>query len=74
MHAPQVFLSHLHPRFSSGLSEEGNRAEADAAEAALLTDEESLLVTTRLHQVLRLFMLRRLKTTVAQDLPKKVCN
>ncbi len=69
----QYFL-HLHGRFSSGLSEEGNRAEADAAEAALLTDEETLLVTNRLHQVLRLFMLRRLKSTVAQDLPNKVCH
>ena len=56
------------------MSEEGNRAEADAAEAALLTDEETLLVTNRLHQVLRLFMLRRLKSTVAQDLPNKVCH
>ena len=74
MHALPFSFSHSHSRFSSGLSEEGNRAEADAAEAALLTDEESLLVTNRLHQVLRLFMLRRSKTIVAQDLPKKVCN
>ena len=74
MRPPHMSSSHLHRRFSSGLSEEGNKAGADAAQAALLTDEESLLVTNRLHQVLRLFMLRRLKTTVAQDLPKKVCN
>ena len=74
MRALYVSFTHLHCRFSSGLSEEGDRAGADAAEAALLTAEESLLVTNRLHQVLRLFMLRRLKTTVAQDLPNKVCN
>ena len=31
-----------------------------------------LLVTSRLHQILRPFMLRRLKETVASELPSKV--
>ncbi|KAI3433655.1 hypothetical protein D9Q98_003464 [Chlorella vulgaris] len=45
---------------------------AAAAEAARLTDEEALIVTNRLHQVLRPFMLRRLKETVASELTQKV--
>lgn len=41
-------------------------------ESAMLNEEESLLVTNRLHQVLRPFMLRRLKDSVAKELPQKV--
>lgn len=41
-------------------------------ESAMLDEEESLLVTNRLHQVLRPFMLRRLKESVATELPHKV--
>ncbi len=37
-----------------------------------LDEEEVLLVTSRLHQILRPFMLRRLKMTVASELPDKV--
>eukprot|EP00887_Chlorella_sp_A99_P005366 scaffold1.g5366.t1 len=47
-------------------------AAAEAAEAAGLTEEETLIVTSRLHQVLRPFMLRRLKASVAGELPAKV--
>ncbi|GMH43061.1 hypothetical protein BSKO_10983 [Bryopsis sp. KO-2023] len=43
----------------------------DGEDADLLSEEESLLVTNRLHQVLRPFILRRLKSTVATDLPRK---
>ena len=39
---------------------------------SLLNEEEMLLVTNRLHQALRPFMLRRLKETVASELPSKV--
>lgn len=46
---------------------------ADAgSDAALLSEEETLLVTNRLHQVLRPFILRRLKDSVAAELPQKV--
>ena len=46
---------------------------ADAgSDAALLSEEETLLVTNRLHQVLRPFILRRLKESVAVELPQKV--
>jgi SNF2 family DNA or RNA helicase len=41
------------------------------AEAALLSEEEELIVTSRLHQVLRPFMLRRMKESVASELPSK---
>ena len=37
-----------------------------------LEEEEVLLVTSRLHQILRPFMLRRLKESVASELPAKV--
>ncbi|GIL98876.1 hypothetical protein Vretimale_4209, partial [Volvox reticuliferus] len=40
-------------------------------DVAALSQEEYLLVTSRLHQVLRPFMLRRLKESVASELPSK---
>lgn len=40
--------------------------------SAELNEEENLLVISRLHQVLRPFMLRRLKTDVESQLPDKV--
>ncbi|WIA16563.1 hypothetical protein OEZ85_013234 [Tetradesmus obliquus] len=46
-------------------------AAGSAAEASMLNQEEYLLVTTRLHAVLRPFMLRRLKESVATELPQK---
>ena len=46
--------------------------EAAQGEAALLSAEETLLVTGRLHRVLRPFVLRRLKESVATELPPKV--
>ena len=41
-------------------------------ESHLQEEEVLLLVTSRLHQILRPFMLRRLKETVASELPTKV--
>lgn len=41
-------------------------------EAGLLSQEEALLVAARLHRVLRPFVLRRLKESVATELPPKV--
>ena len=38
----------------------------------MLDEEQRLLITSRLHQVLRPLMLRRLKQTVASELPQKV--
>ena len=45
--------------------------DADADDASLLDEETRLLVTSRLHQVLRPFFLRRLKADVAGELPAK---
>jgi SNF2 family DNA or RNA helicase len=47
--------------------------DGDAKEGAnaALSEEERLLVTTRLHEALRPFMLRRVKEKVASDLPPK---
>ncbi|KAL5712823.1 hypothetical protein ACHQM5_014952 [Ranunculus cassubicifolius] len=39
---------------------------------ALLTEEENLLIINRLHQVLRPFVLRRLKHKVEHELPEKI--
>lgn len=41
-------------------------------DSAELNEEENLLIISRLHQVLRPFMLRRLKTDVEAQLPDKV--
>ena len=59
---------------AAGSSEAAAAVAADpdaAAEAALLSEEEELIVTSRLHQVLRPFMLRRMKESVASELPAK---
>ena len=59
------------PRFACELEDH----EVDAGEeAGLLNEEQSLLVSSRLHQVLRPLMLRRLKQTVASELPSKVSS
>lgn len=50
----------------------GQQSSSAGETAAELSEEESLLVTNRLHQVLRPFVLRRLKEAVAADLPAKV--
>ncbi|CAI0466634.1 unnamed protein product [Linum tenue] len=44
----------------------------NSADEALLSEEENLLVINRLHQVLRPFMLRRLKHKVENELPEKI--
>jgi ATP-dependent helicase STH1/SNF2 len=37
-----------------------------------LTEEEQLLIINRLHQVLRPFLLRRVKSEVEKELPNKI--
>lgn len=65
---PKIFSSAdtFEQWFTSPLAAAGGGSE-DAA----LTEEESLLVINRLHQVLRPFLLRRLKTEVESQLPGK---
>eukprot|EP00884_Botryococcus_braunii_P017901 jgi/Botrbrau1/4795/Bobra.0325s0017.1 len=49
----------------------GSKAGDKEGEEQLLNEEEQLLVITRLHQVLRPFMLRRTKREVETELPGK---
>ncbi|KAA3480994.1 chromatin structure-remodeling complex protein SYD-like isoform X2 [Gossypium australe] len=44
----------------------------NSADEALLSEEENLLIINRLHQVLRPFVLRRLKHKVENELPEKI--
>ncbi|KAK8276257.1 hypothetical protein V6Z12_D10G187200 [Gossypium hirsutum] len=44
----------------------------NSADEALLSEEENLLIINRLHQVLRPFVLRRLKHKVENQLPEKI--
>lgn len=57
---------------ASSKSKEGGLGVDEQEHAKLLSEEEMLIVTTRLHQVLRPFVLRRLKESVAKELPKKI--
>lgn len=41
-------------------------------EAGQLNEEEKLLIINRLHQVLRPFLLRRIKKEVESELPDKI--
>lgn len=41
-------------------------------EAMELSEEEQLLIINRLHQILRPFLLRRVKKDVAKELPQKI--
>ncbi|KAK2975575.1 hypothetical protein RJ640_014062 [Escallonia rubra] len=45
---------------------------SSSPDEALLSEEENLLITNRLHQVLRPFVLRRLKEKVENELPEKI--
>lgn len=69
-------LSHIPPPCRDSASRGGGSTAACAAgssiEASLLSEEEYLLLTGRLHCVLRPFMMRRLKEAVATELPAKV--
>lgn len=56
--------------FSKPFENQGIKAE-DAADS-LLDEEEKLLIIHRLHTILRPFLLRRMKSDVLAQLPKKV--
>ena len=49
----------------------GASSSAADAQPQSLNEEERLLLTTRMHEALRPFMLRRVKEKVAADLPAK---
>ncbi|CAI5934825.1 unnamed protein product [Closterium sp. NIES-64] len=62
-------LSHVLPK-KAGSSARGG--SADSVQEDVLGEEERLLLINRLHQVLRPFVLRRLKHKVASELPKRL--
>ncbi|CAI5502294.1 unnamed protein product [Closterium sp. Naga37s-1] len=62
-------LSHVLPK-KAGASAQGG--SADSEQEDVLGEEERLLLINRLHQVLRPFVLRRLKHKVASELPKRL--
>jgi SNF2 family DNA or RNA helicase len=71
---PKIFSSceDFQKWFDKALSTNTNKNLTDEEKQAMeLTEEEQLLIINRLHQILRPFLLRRLKKEAAKDLPKK---
>jgi SNF2 family DNA or RNA helicase len=58
--------------FKSTAAAAKSAASTENSDAAALTHEERLLIIARLHEVLRPFMLRRVKDQVLDQLPEKV--
>ncbi|CAN6551450.1 unnamed protein product [Malus baccata var. baccata] len=67
---PNIFNSS--DDFSQWFNKPFESSVDNSAEQALLSEEENLLVINRLHQVLRPFVLRRLKHKVENQLPEKI--
>ncbi|XP_057834125.2 uncharacterized protein LOC131044739 isoform X2 [Cryptomeria japonica] len=67
---PNIFNSS--EDFSQWFSKPFENVAENSPDQALLTEEENLLIINRLHQVLRPFMLRRLKHKVENELPEKI--
>ncbi|XP_058078627.1 chromatin structure-remodeling complex protein SYD-like [Magnolia sinica] len=67
---PNIFNSS--EDFSQWFNKPLESGDDSSPDAALLSEEENLLVINRLHQVLRPFVLRRLKHKVANELPGKI--
>jgi len=58
--------------FNRPFSQFGNSSKDDDAENSGLTNEERMFIIHRLHELLRPFMLRRVKSEVLDQLPEKV--
>lgn len=58
-------MSKIHPVTNSKFTN-------DEKQAFELSEEEQLLIINRLHQVLRPFLLRRIKAEVEKELPSKI--
>ncbi|KAL3679447.1 hypothetical protein R1sor_022403 [Riccia sorocarpa] len=67
---PNIFNSS--DDFSQWFNKPFETVAENSPNQALLTEEENLLIINRLHQVLRPFMLRRLKQKVENELPEKI--
>ena len=75
---PKIFSSceDFQKWFDKALSKSyatGNKQMTDEEREAMeLSEEEQLLIINRLHQILRPFLLRRIKKDVAKELPQKI--
>lgn len=58
--------------FSQWFNKPFESSSDSSTDEALLSEEENLLIINRLHQVLRPFVLRRLKHKVENELPEKI--
>ncbi|XP_004508316.1 uncharacterized protein [Cicer arietinum] len=67
---PNIFNSS--EDFSQWFNKPFESAGDNSPDEALLSEEENLLIINRLHQVLRPFVLRRLKHKVENQLPSKI--
>ncbi|XP_037495642.1 chromatin structure-remodeling complex protein SYD [Jatropha curcas] len=67
---PNIFNSS--EDFSQWFNKPFESSGDNSADEALLSEEENLLIINRLHQVLRPFVLRRLKHKVENQLPEKI--
>ncbi|XP_016647529.1 PREDICTED: chromatin structure-remodeling complex protein SYD isoform X2 [Prunus mume] len=67
---PNIFNSS--EDFSQWFNKPFESSGDSTADQALLSEEENLLIINRLHQVLRPFVLRRLKHKVENQLPEKI--
>ncbi|RZC04584.1 chromatin structure-remodeling complex protein SYD-like isoform X1 [Glycine soja] len=67
---PNIFNSS--EDFSQWFNKPFESAGDSSPDEALLSEEENLLIINRLHQVLRPFVLRRLKHKVENELPEKI--
>ena len=71
---PAVFnsVSTFDQWFSAPFAQFSGNSTSDDAEQDLLSNEERVLIIHRLHELLRPFMLRRVKSEVLDQLPEKV--
>ncbi|XP_031493485.1 chromatin structure-remodeling complex protein SYD [Nymphaea colorata] len=67
---PNIFNSS--EDFSQWFNKPFENGNENSPDEALLSEEENLLIINRLHQVLRPFVLRRLKHKVENELPEKI--
>ncbi|XP_043710846.1 chromatin structure-remodeling complex protein SYD-like isoform X2 [Telopea speciosissima] len=67
---PNIFNSSVD--FSQWFNKPFESSGDNSPDEALLSEEENLLIINRLHQVLRPFVLRRLKHKVENELPEKI--
>merc|ERR1712232_1441222 len=58
--------------FNKPFSQFGNEKEGQYDESNVLSNEERMFIIHRLHELLRPFMLRRVKNEVLDQLPEKV--